>query len=49
MKAILIWVQEKQQATERLLQELSEKVTALQLERDQLQRAVESATSHCQV
>ncbi|EIE21047.1 hypothetical protein COCSUDRAFT_43406 [Coccomyxa subellipsoidea C-169] len=40
--------QEKQQATERQLQELSERVAALQMERDQLERAVESATSGLQ-
>lgn len=42
-------VQEKQQATERQLLELSEKAAALELERDQLQRAVETATSDSQV
>lgn len=41
--------QEKQQATERQLQELSDKVAALEVERDQLQRAVESANSGLQV
>ncbi|EIE21052.1 hypothetical protein COCSUDRAFT_48251 [Coccomyxa subellipsoidea C-169] len=40
---------EKQQATERQLLELSEKAAALELERDQLQRAVETATSDSQV
>lgn len=42
-------LQERQQATERQLQELSERVAALELERDQLQRALETATNDSQV
>ena len=42
-------VQEKQKAKERQLQELSDKVAALEVERVQLQRAVESAKSGLQV
>ena len=41
--------QEKQQAMERRLQELSEKVVALERDRDQLQRALNSATSGSEV
>jgi hypothetical protein len=46
---VLISMQDKQQTLELQLQELSERVSELQLERDQLQRAVEVVTRNMQV